>query len=122
MESSEVLAKRFFALVEARDHRDLAEFLHPQVVFSALTLPGVYTGRNDVMTRFYGTVYGWPLYDVYANVFEELPGHRVRASGRLRWMTDGQLRDVAAVWTLSFQEGRLFRLTSGEADAGSVGT
>jgi hypothetical protein len=110
--SPEQLARRFFNLVEDRNQAALARFLHPDVSFSALTVPGDFTGRDDVMSRFYGTVFAWPLYDVYANNFRRVSDDIVTARGRLRWMNDGQLRDAPAAWTLRFKDGQLYRLSS----------
>lgn len=114
MESTENLARLFFTLVAERNRAELAELLHADVVFEPLTIPGVHQGRDNVMNDFYETVYSWPLYDPYATTFEQQEENTVLARGRLRWMSNGQLHDSHAVWTLSFRNGQLYRLQSGQ--------
>ena len=114
MERPETLARLFFTLVADRNRVDLAALLHPDVVFQPLSIPGVHEGRDNVMNSFYETVYSWPLYDVYATTFEHHDENTVLTRGRLRWMSNGQLHDSHAVWTITFQDGYLYRLTSGE--------
>lgn len=112
MDSPEHLAQRFFALVQDRDRAGIAALLHPQVTFSVQAVAEDFDGREDVMERFYDTVFAWTLYDAFPTDFEQLTDGTVRVTGRLRWMNNGHLRDVPAVWTLAFQDGHLFQLTS----------
>jgi ketosteroid isomerase-like protein len=106
------LARRFFALVENRDRRGLEELLHPDVAFVPLTLPGGYRGAREVVDRFYGTVFSWTVYEAFANRFVPTADDTVRADGRVRWMSNGELRDVNATWTLRFDGGKLVSLTA----------
>jgi len=114
VESPETLARLFFSLVESRNRREIAALLHADVIFEPLTMPGVHEGRSNVMNDFYETVYSWPLYEVYATTFEPQDENTVLAHGRLRWMSNGQLRDSSAVWRMTFRDGHLYRLASGD--------
>jgi ketosteroid isomerase-like protein len=115
MVSTEDLARRFFSLVESRDQRGLAELLHPDVDFVPLTVSDAYRGRTDVIDRFYGTVFSWTVYEASASRFVPMSEDTVHAEGRLRWMSNGDLRDVNASWTLQFVGGRLVKLAAGAA-------
>jgi hypothetical protein len=110
--SPEHLAQRFFDLVRERDRAGIAALLHPQITLSAQTIADDFVGREDVMQRFYDTVFAWTLYDAFADRIEHLDDDTVRATGRLRWMSNGHLHDVGAVWKLTFRDGQLFRLSS----------
>ena len=112
MNSPERLAERFFAVVQDRDRTAIAALLHPEVSFAAKTIAGDFEGREDVLERFYDTVFAWTLYDPFATDFDRLSNDSVRVRGRLRWMNNGDLHDVAAIWTLTFQDGKLSSLTS----------
>ena len=112
VDSPERLAERFFAVVQDRDRAAIAALLHPQVSFAAKTIASDFEGREDVLKRFYDTVFAWTLYDAFATDFEQLSNDTVRVRGRLRWMNNGHLRDVAAIWTLTFEGGQLSRLSS----------
>ena len=112
MNSPERLAERFFAVVHDRDRTAIAALLHPEVSFAAKTIAGDFEGREDVLERFYDKVFAWTLYDAFATDFDRLSDDSVRVRGRLRWMNNGDLHDVAAIWTLTFQDGKLSSLTS----------
>lgn len=112
MNSSEQLARRFFDLVRERDKAGIAALLHPHVTLSAQTIVDNFVGREDVMQRFYDTVFAWTLYDAFASEYQQLADDTVRAAGRLRWMSNGHLHDIGAVWKLTFRDGQLFRLSS----------
>jgi hypothetical protein len=64
------------------------------------------------MQRFYDTVFDWTLYEAFAIDYQQVDDDTVRATGRLRWMSNGHLHDVGAVWKLTFRDGQLFRLSS----------
>jgi hypothetical protein len=109
--SSERLARRFFELVHDRERDAIEALLHPQITFSAHTIVRDFAGREDVMRGFYDTVFAWTLYDAFASHFEQLDDDTVRVTGRLRWMNNGELHDIASSWTLTFQDGQLRRFT-----------
>jgi len=110
--STQDLARRFFALVESRDQRGLAELLHPSVEFLPLTVPGRFHGARDVIDGFYGTVFSWTVYEAFASRFVSTADDTVQADGRVRWMSNGELRDIRARWTLQFDGGKLVSLTA----------
>ena len=111
MDSLENLARTYFALVDARDRRGLTGLLHPEVSVS-LSSHDDFRGREIVMKDFYAKVFAWTLYEPTVTSFEPLPGGALRARGRLRWMSNGELRDAPAAWTLEFEDGQLYRLST----------
>ncbi len=112
VDSSEHLARRFSDLVHERDRTGLAALLHPQVIFTVQTIPGEFAGRADVLERFYNTVFAWTLYDAFATDYTQLADGTVCATGRLRWMSNGDLHEASAIWKLTFRDGKLFRLSN----------
>jgi ketosteroid isomerase-like protein len=110
--STQDLARRFFALVESRDRRGLGELLHPDVEFVPITFPGGFHGSREVIDGFYGTVFSWTVYEAVASRFVSTADDTVHVEGRLRWMSNGELRDVNAAWILRFDDGKLVSLSA----------
>jgi ketosteroid isomerase-like protein len=106
------LARRFFALLEAKDTGGLDAFLHPDVVFAPSMFPGrVYEGHDEVLRGFYEIVFSLPAYRPEASRFSDIGPDTVLAEGRIYFVDErGSLHDKSAYWILSFADGRLLSL------------
>jgi ketosteroid isomerase-like protein len=109
---SERLARRYFALVEEGDLRQLLEFMHPDVeLVLKSTRPGdVLRGRDAVVS--FAREQSERLFETSAEVFEPLDETRIVVEGRMRWLDKERvLRDDPMVWALEFSDGLLRRST-----------
>ena len=106
------LARRLFALLEAKDFSGLEAFLHPDVVFAPAMFPGrLYEGHNDVLQGFYEMVFSLPAYRPEASTFSDLAPAGVLVAGRIHFVDErGSLHDKSAFWVLTFRDGRLLSL------------
>jgi ketosteroid isomerase-like protein len=106
------LARRFFALLEAKDYGGLDAFLHPDVVFAPTMFPGrLYEGREEVLRGFYELVFSLPSYRPEASTFSDLTPDSVLVAGRIHFVDDrGSLHDKSAFWVLTFSDGQLVSL------------
>jgi ketosteroid isomerase-like protein len=106
------LARRYFALLAARELEPVMDFVHPDVVFVPRIMRGrVYQGKNEVRT-FYEEVFSWPLFEPEAATVTAISDSVAVVEGRIRWMTSGSLSDQRNVWVLTFAEGKLIGLVS----------
>ena len=108
----ERLAERFFDLVAERDRDALADLLHPDVIFSSVTMDDDFSGREDVLERFYDQVFSWLTYEVTTTSVGVYSDTAALAEGRIQWMNNGSLRDSPVVWLLDFRDDQLYRLIS----------
>jgi ketosteroid isomerase-like protein len=106
------LARRFFALLEAKDYGGLDAFLHQDVVFAPTMFPGrLYEGHEDVLRGFYELVFSLPSYRPEASTFTELTPDAVLVAGRIHFVDErGSLHDKSAFWVLTFSDGQLLSL------------
>jgi hypothetical protein len=111
-DEASALARRFFALLEAKDFDGLDAFLHPEVIFAPTMFPGrVYEGHDDVLQGFYEIVFSLPAYRPEASRFTELSPSAVLVDGRIHFVDDrGSLHDKSAFWVLTFADGQLLSL------------
>lgn len=111
-EAASSLARRFFALLEAKDFGGLDAFLHPDVVFAPAMFPGrLYEGREEVLRGFYEIVFSLPAYRPEASRFSDLAPGAVLVSGRIHFVDErGSLHDKSAFWVLTFRGAQLLSL------------
>ncbi len=111
-EAASALARRFFALLEAKDYDGLDVFLHPDVVFAPTMFPGrLYEGHDDVLQSFYELVFSLPAYRPEASRFSDLAPDAVLVDGRIHFVDErGSLHDKSAFWVLTFSGEQLLSL------------
>ena len=107
----ETLAKRYFALFNARALEELRDVLHPDVTLEMNTVEPstVLSGRDEVI-RFLGKEFPHRLWEAVVQACETLGKNRAVVAGRVRWMDDQRvLRDDPKLWALEFLDGLLLR-------------
>jgi ketosteroid isomerase-like protein len=111
-DAASALARRFFALLEAKDYAGLDAFLHADVVFAPTMFPGrVYEGHDDVLQGFYELVFSLPAYRPEASRFTGLTPDTVLVDGRIHFVDErGSLHDKSAFWILTFRGEQLLSL------------
>jgi ketosteroid isomerase-like protein len=110
---SERLARRYFALFQAKAFDELADLIHPEAVVVLKSVhPGhVVRGREEVVQFFRDTLAAH-LHAIAVDVFRPLDENRVIIEGRVRWMDDEHvLRDDPGIWAVEFRDGLLFLST-----------
>ena len=110
MLQSERLARRWWALVQARAFDRLAELLHDDVVVVSKIQPGrVLEGRSKV-ARFVEETLADSLYEASTNAYLPIDDERIVVEGRLRWIDEQRvIRDDPVVWAMEFRDGLLVR-------------
>lgn len=110
MLQSERLARRWWALVQARAFQRLAELLHDDVVVVSKIQPGrVLEGRSKV-ARFVEETLADSLYEASTNAYLPIDDERIVVEGRLRWIDEQRvIRDDPVVWAMEFRDGLLVR-------------
>jgi hypothetical protein len=103
------LARRFFALLSAKDYDGLDGFLHADVTFAPMMFPGrVYQGHDDVLQGFYELVFSLPEYRPEASKFSELSEDVALVEGRVHFVDPrGSLHDKSAYWVMVFEGDQL---------------
>ena len=111
-EAASVLARRFFALLESKDHKGLDAFLHADVVFAPAMFPGrLYEGHDEVLQGFYELVFSLPAYRPEASRFTDLAPDAVLVDGRIHFVDErGSLHDKSAFWVMTFGGDQLLSL------------
>jgi ketosteroid isomerase-like protein len=107
----ESLARRYFALFNARDLDELRALLHPDVVLELRAVqPGaVLRGREEVV-RFFENEFPHRLWETVVQACKPLTETGVVVAGRIRWMDEERvLRDDPRLWALEFRDGLLLR-------------
>lgn len=110
MLESERLARRWWALVDAREFDRLGELVHDDVVAVSKIQPGlVLEGRSEVV-RFVAETLTESLYEASTSAYLPIDDERIVVAGRLRWIDEERvIRDDPVTWAMEFRDGLLVR-------------
>jgi hypothetical protein len=110
--SASALARRFFALIAAKDFDGLDGFLHPDVVFAPMMFPGrVYQGQDEVLRGFYELVFSLPEYRPEASIITDVSAEMALVEGRVHYVDErGSMHDKSAYWVMVFKDDQLLSL------------
>ena len=110
MLESERLARRWWALVDAREFDRLGELVHDDVVAVSKIQPGlVLEGRSEVV-RFVVETLSESLYEASTSAYLPIDDERIVVAGRLRWIDEERvIRDDPVTWAMEFRDGLLVR-------------
>lgn len=110
MLQSERLARRWWALVQARAFQRLAELLHDDVVVVSKIQPGLVLEGRSKVARFVEETLADSLYEASTNAYLPIDDERIVVEGRLRWIDEQRvIRDDPVVWAMEFRDGLLVR-------------
>lgn len=108
--ASEVLARRWFTLVQDRDLDGLCAFLHDDIVFVSRVRGGDTAEGRDAASDLVRETLTRSIYDVVADAYFPLDEDRIVVDGRMRWIDDDRvIRDDPVLWALEFRDGLLVR-------------
>lgn len=110
MLESERLARRWWALVDAREFDRLGELVHEDVLAVSKIQPGlVLEGRSKVV-RFVVETLSESLYEASTSAYLPIDDERIVVAGRLRWIDEERvIRDDPVTWAMEFRDGLLVR-------------
>jgi hypothetical protein len=110
MLESERLARRWWALVDAREFDRLGELVHDDVVAVSKIQPGrVLEGRSEVL-RFVAETLTESLYEVSTSAYLPIDDERIVVEGRIRWIDEERvIRDDPVTWAMEFRDRLLVR-------------